>query len=218
MSFLWKIAQAAELRWWQKYLRRRQPGDYHAWKRSYWLNFLRKLEITFRESEKILDAGCGPAGVFMVLEWHQVDALDPLIGDYEAALAHFRKEDYRWVRFQQQSIEELESVGRYDTTFCLNVVNHVCDLPLSLDRLVAAVKPGGRLVLSVDTHNWLVFKYLFRLLRLDILHPHQCDQAEYRRMLELRGVRIDREIVLKREFFFSYRVFVGTVSPAASTP
>ena len=81
----WNIAQKAELKWWQQYLKGKDVEAYHTWKRAYWQGILDKIagSAPIREGMSILDAGCGPAGMFMQLPNCNVDALDPLLDKYE---------------------------------------------------------------------------------------------------------------------------------------
>ena len=82
----WKIAQSAEIRWWQRYLKRKPAADYLQWKSAYWKTFLHQIGLKVKASENVLDAGCGPAGVFMVLKDQKVDAVDPLLDQYDKKL------------------------------------------------------------------------------------------------------------------------------------
>jgi 2-polyprenyl-6-hydroxyphenyl methylase/3-demethylubiquinone-9 3-methyltransferase len=97
----WKIAQGFEIRWWRGYLKKKNPAEYAAWKRAYWEDYLAKLGnfVAIREGDRILDAGCGPAGIFMVLESQHPDALDFLIDGYETHLPHFKRAMSPDVRF-----------------------------------------------------------------------------------------------------------------------
>lgn len=204
--FRWKVAQAAEIRWWQNYLKKKPKKDYLAWKLEYWQNLIQKIEVPIIKQAKVLDAGCGPAGVFMALGDCQVDAVDPLLDQYEEKLDHFNKPDYPYVNFYHAPLETFEPAQKYDQIYCLNAINHVADLDLCFDKLVSMVQPGGTLVVSIDAHNYGFFKHLFRLLPGDILHPHQFDLAEYREMLTSRGCRIKKELLFNKEFFFNYYV------------
>lgn len=209
MSIRWKIAQAAEIRWWQNYLNNKSETDYLSWKKNYWTAFLEQLNLSFSKKEQILDAGCGPAGIFMVLDKHEVKAIDPLLDSYDEKLNHFKPENYPSVSFVSQSIESFSFQKKYDKVFCLNAINHVADLELCLDKIVEATRVGGDVVMSIDAHNYGFFKGLFRLLPGDILHPHQYDLADYQKMLTDRGIRIEQTILYKKEFFFDYYVLVG---------
>ncbi len=213
MTFRWKLAQAAEIRWWQGYLKNKPTIDYAVWKTKYWQNLLKEMDLagSITEGSKILDAGCGPAGIFMILKNHKVDALDPLLDEYEAKLPHFRRENYPNVQFFSQPLESFsDKKAVYDTVFCLNAINHVADLQRAFDVLVDATKAGGTLVVSIDAHNYSFLKTIFQALPGDILHPHQFDLAEYSNMLTSRGCRIERTLLKKAEFIFNYYVLVAT--------
>jgi 2-polyprenyl-3-methyl-5-hydroxy-6-metoxy-1,4-benzoquinol methylase len=213
MTFRWKIAQAAEIRWWQSYLKNKPTTDYAVWKTKYWQNLLAEIGLTtsITEGSKILDAGCGPAGIFMIFNNHKVDALDPLLDDYEAKLPHFKRENYPNVQFFSQPLESFsDKKSIYDTVFCLNAINHVADLQQAFDVLVDATKSGGTLVVSIDAHNYSFLKTIFQALPGDVLHPHQFDLAEYSAMLTSRGCRIERTLLKKSEFIFNYYVLVAT--------
>ena len=66
----WKIAQSAELRWWKNYLKDKDPDDYKKEKLAYWKKVLAPLDslVSNIEGLDVLDAGCGPAGIFMALD------------------------------------------------------------------------------------------------------------------------------------------------------
>ena len=90
------------------------------------------------------------------------------------------------------------------------MINHVADLDVCVKKLKAVIRPGGRLVLTVDAHNDLFFKKLFRLVPGDILHPHQYDLAEYTAKVEQQGFKMIHQKSLDRNFFFTYYLLVAT--------
>jgi trans-aconitate methyltransferase len=210
MSLRWKIAQAAEIRWWQNYLKKRPKADYLIWKRKYWKTLLSRLNLTILRGEKVLDAGCGPAGVFMVLEEFQTDAMDPLLDDYEKKLDHFSKSQYPNVRFFNEPLETFSPNERYKKVFCLNAINHVADLDLCFDKLVDFTEDGGTMIVSIDAHNFTFFKKIFRVLPGDILHPHQFNLEEYQRMIIDRGCKLEQSILYREDFFFNYYILIFT--------
>jgi 2-polyprenyl-6-hydroxyphenyl methylase/3-demethylubiquinone-9 3-methyltransferase len=205
----WRIAQAAELRWWKHYLRGRTPAEYLEQKRNYWINVLSAAGISPQPQQHILDAGCGPAGIFMALEQCRVDAVDPLLKQYEATLPHFQPADYPHVYFNNQTLETFVPENPYSLVFCMNAINHVANWRLALDRLVSAVAPGGILVLAVDVHRRPWLRYLFRLLPFDILHPHQHHTGDYQKELNQRGLSIKQMITLRPGFIFNYVLVVA---------
>lgn len=208
MNLRWKIAQYFEAWWWRRYLRGKSVPDYLNWKRTYWLDFLKKINLELPPDASVLDAGCGPAGIFMVLRNTEVTALDPLLEEYKTLFPYFSDGSLRNVRFVEQPLEQFVAPQQFDLVFCLNAINHVADLDVCLQKLREATRSGGRLVLSVDAHNYLFFKRLFQWLPGDILHPHQFDLADYKRQLAANGFQIQQEMRMKKEFFFSYHVLV----------
>jgi len=210
MNLRWKIAQAAEIRWWQRYLNKKPKTDYLTWKGKYWRDLLSRIGVSPKASEQVLDVGCGPAGAFMVLPENQVDAVDPLLNSYAEKLDHFDQAAYPNTTFHALPFETYSTNTKYDTILCLNAINHVADLELCFDKLVDLTKPGGTLVVSIDAHNHGFFKQLFRLLPGDILHPHQYDLPEYEVMLTSRNCIINKSILFDKHFFFNYYVLVAT--------
>ena len=212
MTFRWKIAQAAEIRWWQNYLKNKPTTDYADWKTHYWENLLLETGLERLNTEgvatQILDAGCGPAGIFMIFKNQKVDALDPLLDDYEEKLPHFKKSLYPNVKFYSQPLETFDKTNEYDAVFCLNAINHVADLDKCFDILVNSVKVGGHLVVSIDAHNFSFWKTIFQILPGDILHPHQYNLKEYSDMLTSRGCLLEKTILKKKEFIFNYYILV----------
>jgi 2-polyprenyl-3-methyl-5-hydroxy-6-metoxy-1,4-benzoquinol methylase len=204
----WEIAQWFEKRWWKNYLKNKPVDDYLTWKRDYWNTFLNTINVTVKPNDSVLDAGCGPAGIFSALSENQVTAVDPLLSIYERDLQHFNRRNYPNVDFHENGIETLEFKEDFEIVFCLNVINHVEDLDEALTRLQKAVKPQGTFVLSIDSHNIRLPKWLFRTLPLDILHPHQYDLAEYQNMVLKRGFGLKNSVLIKDGFLFNYYALV----------
>lgn len=207
----WKIAQWVEGLWWRNYLKKKDPAQYAMWKRGYWKSYLAKIEAVapLKPDDRILDAGCGPAGIFMVLESHKPDAFDPLLDLYEK-LPHFGRDMYPQVNFSIDQLEGYKAASPYDAVFCMNAINHVDDLAASYDALAAATKSGGTLVVTIDAHKSRFWKPIFRLIPGDILHPHQYDEAEYAAMLTQRGFTVVASHVMEDDFFFNRVMQVAT--------
>jgi 2-polyprenyl-6-hydroxyphenyl methylase/3-demethylubiquinone-9 3-methyltransferase len=212
MNLRWKIAQWFELQWWRQYLRNKDKEDYLAWKKNYWYGLLNKIstEIKIDASKSVIDMGCGPAGIFIALPDNKVTAIDPLLDEYEQQTHFFKKSDYPGVRFVKTSIEDFEAEGiNYDAVFCMNAINHVHDIECGFEKLKDVCAVNGVIVVSIDAHNFSFFKYLFRLIPGDILHPHQYDLNEYYNFLEKGELRISTPVLLKHEFFFDHYLLVA---------
>jgi len=118
MNLRWRVAQFFEIRWWQRYLSGHDKTAYLAWKRRYWFDFLKKSGLEIPPGASVLDAGCGPAGIFIILGSQTVDALDSLLDRYEKHLPHFCYSDYPNVRFFSQP---LETFGSTIDSGCLTI-------------------------------------------------------------------------------------------------
>ena len=200
----WKIAQAAEIRWWQRYLKRKTKAEYLDWKRDYWLELLSKLGLRMLPGDNVLDAGCGPAGIYIAFESQKVVALDPLLDSYEERLDHFNKKDYPYVEFLNMPLEEFNTEGKFEKVFCLNAINHVSDLEKSIATIINATKENGDLVVSVDAHNFPLLKHIFKILPGDILHPHQYELKDYKQFFNHSELDLHQTLLYKKEFIFNY--------------
>jgi 2-polyprenyl-6-hydroxyphenyl methylase/3-demethylubiquinone-9 3-methyltransferase len=207
----WRIAQFFEIRWWQRYLRSKDKWAYLNWKRAYWLDFLKKSNIQVPENASILDAGCGPAGIFMLNIGGSMDAFDPLLGEYRRLLPLFKEEDYPHVHFFESTLEDYAPQQQYDLVFCLNAINHVANIEQGFDQLVRFTRPGGTLAVSVDAHNYTLLERIFKAVPGDILHPHQYDLEAYKQMLIRRGCTLESTILIKKELIFNYYLLVAVI-------
>ena len=148
-------------------------------------------------------------GYLSCLMISKVDAIDPLLNKYLQTLQHFQSENYPNVAFSNQPLEALSAQEQYDWVFCMNVINHVADLELSLKRLVSSLKKDGKIVLSVDVHKYQWLEKIFQILPGDILHPHQYTLDKYLERIESTNIQIEQKIRLKSGNIFDYYMIVG---------
>ena len=203
-SWRWRLAQFLELRWWWRYLQQLNWPDYVEAKRIHWHKVLTQMELQLLPGERVLDAGCGPAGIFTILQAQKVDAIDPLLQDYEKKLPDFQINQFPHVHFKTLMLEQLDQQGVYDHVFCLNAINHVADLERAAQCLVQSLKSNGTLLISIDVHRFALLKFIFRMIPGDVLHPQQDELADYVRLLEKLGLNIEKTLVLKQGWIFNY--------------
>jgi len=207
----WKTAQYLERRWWRRYLRGKSTAAYLRDKRNYWTRVLEKLDWEPEPGRRVLDAGCGPAGIFCLLhQTESVTALDPLLDQYEQDLEVFNRGDYSSVHFLTQTLEtDLPPGQPFAAIYCFNAINHVSDWSRALDVLTANTQTGTRMILTSDVHRHAWLLPIFRALPGDALHPQQHGPEAYRQALQQRGWRIEREEVLRTEMIFAYTAWVA---------
>ena len=205
----WLLAQWLEIKWWKNYLRRQNVATYLRNKKAYWQRILRQLQLEIPSNASILDAGCGPAGIFTVLNQQSVYAIDPLLDKYTVELQHFDPSWYPQVRFYQERLEDLNLHEVFDFVFCLNAINHVDDIELALKKLVAASRRGAKIIISTDAHKSKRLMKLFQLIPGDVLHPHQFDLEKYQELFKKQGITIHTSIRLKQGRIFDYWIFIG---------
>ncbi|MEM6379652.1 MAG: class I SAM-dependent methyltransferase [Bacteroidota bacterium] len=208
-NWKWQLAQKLEIRWWQQYLRNKDVNEYLQAKKAYWQRVLETINLKVPDQSLVLDAGCGPAGVFMVLPDQKVMAIDPLLEQYKNKNHHFNPLNYPWTTFKRLGLEELDIKNHFDYVFCLNVINHVKDIDRALDNLVNATKSGATLVLSIDVHRYNSLKKIFQFLPGDVLHPHQYNRTDYKAMLEKRDCHLLQSHCLKSGNIFDYWILVA---------
>lgn len=205
----WQIAQKLEYKWWQIYLRKKDPNEYLEVKKKYWRKLLYMLSeyVQYDESSMILDAGCGPAGIFLVFQKNQVVALDPLLDKYKV-LPHFQPECYPKTRFVNSSIELIDEKEKYEIIFCMNAINHVNNIDLCCKNLLKALKPGGSIIISTDAHKNNFLKKIFQLIPGDMLHPIQLNIKEYEALYAKNGMKLQKNILYKEGNIFDYYITV----------
>jgi len=205
----WKIAQFFEINWWKNYLKNKDTAQYLEWKTSYWKDFLATIDFKFIKNQSVLDVGCGPAGVYVLSKENNTTtwtAVDPLLKDYNT-LAIFNKQIYKQVKFENVNFENFESSNKFDVIFCLNALNHFKNIEENLEKLNNLMTEESELILSLDTHNYRLLKWILYVLPLDILHPHQYTELEYEKMFLNQGFKIVKKKKMKRELIFSYQVY-----------
>lgn len=206
----WKIAQFLESWWWKRYLKNKNPEEYILWKKNYWKAFLKKINLneSLATQKNILDAGCGPAGIFLILDNHNVTALDPLLNQYKELPLFSHYNDLK-CEFICDSIEHFSTAKKYDIIFCINAINHVSDLELCSKNIFDHLAENGIAVITTDVHRYKLLKYLLRLLPSDALHPHQNDFNEYLQIFQNTGYNSITHINLEPEnFMFDYVAFI----------
>ncbi len=208
----WQLAQSMEWRWWVYYLGKKDRDIYLRSKGAYWRRVWDQLGLPESAPDwRVLDAGCGPAGLGLIMSGIQVDAVDPLLDIYWSHLNMPRAADFPNVRFHTCTLENYHCPATYDLVFCWNVINHVRDPQTVVANLVNAGRPGATIILSTDVHRREWLASVFRRLPGDVLHPQQYGPAYYQNLLIKNGVQVQSATCWKSSWLFDFMVWKGTL-------
>ncbi len=211
MRLRWRLAQFFEIRWWRGYLRGKETHEYLQKKKHYWQDQLDLCSevFTVRDSDSVLDVGCGPSGIYMMFPDNAVTAVDPLLSQYERDLPVFSRAMYPNVQFVESTIEQYAPTQRFDYVFCMNAINHVSDIAMGFQVLADCCSVKGKLVVTIDAHNNQFMKAIFRIGPGDVLHPHQYDMAEYVDFLRENKCEVIKTICLSKGLVFSHFILIA---------
>jgi 2-polyprenyl-6-hydroxyphenyl methylase/3-demethylubiquinone-9 3-methyltransferase len=107
---------------------------------------------------RILDIGCG-AGLLcepFTRLGAQVIGVDPSASNIAAARLHAEK-GHLSIAYRCTSVEQMDLRERFDIVLAMEVVEHVTDVGIFLNRCAAMLKPGGLMVISTLNRNWKRF-------------------------------------------------------------
>ena len=107
---------------------------------------------------RILDIGCG-AGLLcepFTRLGAQVIGIDPSATNIAAARLHADK-GHLSIDYRCTTVEEMDVRERFDIVLAMEVVEHVSDVGVFLNRCAAMLKPGGLMVVSTLNRNWKSF-------------------------------------------------------------
>ena len=107
---------------------------------------------------RILDIGCG-AGLLcepLTRLSAQVIGVDPSATNISVAKLHAER-GHLSIDYRCTTIEEMDPRERFDIVLAMEVVEHVANVGMFLDRCAALLKPSSMLVASTINRNWKSF-------------------------------------------------------------
>jgi len=140
----------------------------------HWIN---PLPLSFFKGKRFLDAGCGIGRNSL---WAlKAGAAAGIAFDYDQRTVRVAREnlkDYPNCTVGLESIYDMGFAGEFDVAFCIGVIHHLVDPRRAVERLVAALKPGGTLILWVYARegNELYLKFEEPLRRYVTSRIHPC--------------------------------------------
>ena len=107
---------------------------------------------------RVLDIGCGAGLLCEPLSrlGAQVIGIDPSTSNIAAAKLHADK-GHLSIDYRCTTVEEVDPRERFDIVLAMEVVEHVTDVGVFLNRCAAMLKPNGLMVVSTLNRNWKSF-------------------------------------------------------------
>jgi len=145
---------------------------------------------------KLLDIGCGSGFLAKLLKSRipklVVDGID--ISEVALKRAKEQLNDYWQVNIDQADLP-LQSKS-YDTTVCIEVLEHLYDPEHALKEIYRVLQPGGHAIITVP--NLAYWRYRLNLMKgrvplpaVDRRHLHQFDVSLFRQLLLQAGFQIE---------------------------
>ena len=107
---------------------------------------------------RILDIGCG-AGLLcepLTRLGAQVTGVDPSATNISVAKLHAER-GHLSIDYRCTTIEQMDPRERFDIVLAMEVVEHVANIGMFLDRCAALLKPSSIMVASTINRNWKSF-------------------------------------------------------------
>src|ERR1700742_79144 len=148
----------------------------------------------------------------------QVIGVDPSASNIAAARLHADK-GHLSIDYRCTTVEEMDVRERFDIVLAMEVVEHVADVGMFLNRCAAMLKPGGLMVISTLNRNWKSFalaivgaEYVLRWLPRG---THQWDK--FVTPDELSKHLLDNKLVVTEETGVVYSPFADRWSLSSDT-
>ena len=107
---------------------------------------------------RLLDIGCG-AGLLcepLARLGAQAIGIDPAASNIAAAKLHAEK-GHLSIDYRCTTVEAMDQRERFDIVLAMEVIEHVSDVSLFLNRCATMLKPNGLMVVSTLNRNWKSF-------------------------------------------------------------
>jgi SAM-dependent methyltransferase len=98
---------------------------------------------------KVLDVGCGQGDLLAAVAPKQGTGID-----LSGAMIQAGKAAHPSLELKEQAIETLETDGSFDAALCVNTLEYAWDVGAVLDKIHAALRDNGRLVITAANPVW----------------------------------------------------------------
>lgn len=189
----WEISQKKELECWASNERKINTPAYLEAKRQFWHEAISLAEpyltLSDLETKSVLEFGCGPSGVFLLVKKNSdYHCLDPLMDDYIRQFPFINKN----LHIHSMKLEDFDPQRKFDLILGFNSLDHVDDIDKAIERIKELAGPKSIIVLSLNVHSKVFLQWLLEHTNaiFDRLHKHQYTAEQYRKMIEKHDLEV----------------------------
>jgi SAM-dependent methyltransferase len=203
-SSRWQLAQNYEKNWWSD--RRNDISFTYLKHYAEELVLETKDYITITDTTRILEIGCGPAGILTFLPSRNRYAIDPL-EDHFSSIENFVSNRDKSIQYKKAMGEDLPYEDLFfDFIIMDNVLDHSESPEKVIEEMHRVLKQGGIVYFRQNTyHLWGKFiRELLEKAKIDKGHPHTFLKSYLERQLSGKEF-----VVLKRKSRGYYSAWIS---------
>jgi ubiquinone/menaquinone biosynthesis C-methylase UbiE len=142
------------------------------------------IKSTEKESSLVLDVGCGAIAYSVIHGFRNVVLYDSLIEEYlkfDSSKTNIPESTRACYKGTTEDMSIFWD-NWYDLIFCLNMLDHVCDMEISFKEICRVLKVGGKLLFSCDLRN-----------EIDECHPNLVTKDFILKLIKDNSLTVEKE-------------------------